>query len=74
MKKRLIALDPESPHYSQLEETIIDFEEDYQTTIEQRMLSPLRCMLAGNTDFYDDKQQSADFLNALCVQGRRKSE
>jgi hypothetical protein len=71
MKKRLNALDPESPHYSELEEAIINFEEDYQTTIEERMLPALRSMLAGTTAFYDDREQCADFSNALCVQYTR---
>jgi hypothetical protein len=71
MKKRVNALDPESPHYSQLEEDIINFEEDYQTTIEERLLPALRSMLAGTANFYHNTEQSADFLNALCVQYTR---
>jgi hypothetical protein len=71
MKRRLNALDPNHPLYSELEEGIVDFEENYHGHIEGRLKTALCSMLSGDTSFYFETDQLIDFLTALCVQYMR---
>jgi hypothetical protein len=72
LKKRLADTDPR--FRSALDRAIAEGEEDYHQRIEDSLLVFLNKMLAGNTDFYSDSEQSANFLYALCVQYTRTKQ
>lgn len=48
--------------------------EDYHQLIEGSLLVFLRRMLAGETDFYLDPEEAANFIYALCVQFTRTKQ
>jgi hypothetical protein len=56
---------------SVLNELIVNFAENYHEKIEGSLLVFLKSMLAGNTEFYLDSKQAAEFLYALSVQYTR---
>jgi hypothetical protein len=59
---------------SALDRVIANGQEDYHQKIEDTLLVFIRRMLAGNTDFYSDDEQAAQFLYALCVQFTRTKQ
>ena len=61
----------DSTFVSTLEKIIAEGHEDFHQQIEDSLLVFLRKMLAGDTDFYSDARQAAEFLYDLCVQFTR---
>jgi len=59
---------------STLERIIAEGYEDFHQKIEDSLLVFLRKMLAGETDFYSDARQAAEFLYDLCVQFTRTKQ
>jgi hypothetical protein len=59
---------------STLERIIAEGHEDFHQQIEDSLLVFLRKMLAGDTDFYSDARQAAEFLYDLCVQFTRTKQ
>jgi hypothetical protein len=57
-----------------LERIIAEGHEDFHQHIEDSLLVFLRRMLAGDTDFYSDAIQAAEFLYDLCVQFMRTKQ
>jgi hypothetical protein len=56
---------------SALDSVIAEGQEGYHQRVEDRLLIFLQRMLAGSTDFYSDKEQTASFLYAICLQYTR---
>jgi Protein of unknown function (DUF4238) len=56
---------------SALDQMIAEGQEDYHQRIEDDLLVFIGKMLAGDTDFYSDAEQAANFLHSLCVQFTR---
>lgn len=59
---------------SALDRMIAEGEEDHHQRIEDSLLVFLESMLDGNTDFYSDNEQAANFLYALCIQYTRTKQ
>jgi len=59
---------------SALDGVIAEGEEDYHQKIEDTLLHFIERMLAGDTDFYSDGEQLANFLYALSVQFTRTKQ
>jgi hypothetical protein len=72
--RKLLARSADPEILSALERIIAEGEEDYHQRIEDSLLTFLKRMLAGNTDFFSDNEQAAGFLYALCVQYTRTKQ
>lgn len=59
---------------STLDRIIAEGHEDFHQQIEDSLLVFLRKMLAGDTNFYSDARQAAEFLYDLCVQFTRTKQ
>jgi hypothetical protein len=57
-----------------LDRIIREGEESLHQTIEDKLLVFIRKMLAGDTSFYSDNEQAAQFLHAICVQYTRTKQ
>ena len=72
--RRQMGGDVDPTFVSALERMIAEGHEDYHQHVEDSLLVFIRRMLAGDTDFYSDDQQAAEFLYDLNVQFTRTKQ